>query len=170
MKERREPGTVVVIGVGNPFRGDDAAGFEVIRRLRAQGCPGPARLFEERGACADLMELWADAERVVLTDAVHSGRPAGTIHRFSVPDEPLPSRFFHYSTHGFGVAEAVELARVLNRLPPVLLVYGIEGEQFEAGRNLTPSVAAAAARVAEEIRADIRWFAPERPSAESNPA
>ena len=34
------------------------------------------------------------------------------------------------STHALGLAEAMELARALGRLPPVI-VYGIEGKTFE---------------------------------------
>jgi hydrogenase maturation protease len=64
--------------------------------------------------------------------------------------------FFHYSTHAFSVAEAVELARSLDQLPAHLVVYGIEGANFAAGVELSPAVEqaveAAVERLAQEIR------------------
>ena len=88
--------------------------------------------------------------------SVRSGAPPGTIHRFDATVEKLPSWFSHSSSHSFGVAEAIELARSMGGLPPCLIVYGIEGLNFSAGTELLPEVAEAvrpaAARILEEIR------------------
>jgi hydrogenase maturation protease len=42
-----------------------------------------------------------------------------------------------------GLADAIELARALGRLPPRVTVYGIEGERFDTGAPLSDSVAGA---------------------------
>ena len=68
----------------------------------------------------------------------------------------VPAGFFHYSTHAFSVAEAVELARSLDQLPPRLIVYGIEGENFAAGMGLTSSVEQAVEAVTEQVAAEVR--------------
>ena len=73
-------------------------------------------------------------------DAVSTGAEPGTLHRFDATAEPLPAELFRSSTHALGVADAVELARELDRLPARLAVYGIEGENFETGEGLTPAV------------------------------
>jgi hydrogenase maturation protease len=130
---------LALIGIGNQFRRDDAAGLEVARRLRLAHPPG-VRFFEEEGEPASLIELWSDVEEALVVDAVDSGAPPGTVHRFEPTEEPLPAEFFRPSTHAMGLAEAVELGRELNRLPRRLVVYGIEGENFEAGEGLTPVV------------------------------
>jgi hydrogenase maturation protease len=92
---------------------------------------------------------------VILIDAVQSGHAPGTIHRFDASHVPVPRRFFNYSTHAFGVAESVELARVLNQLPPQVILYGIEGKDFTDGANLSSEVAATVGdllgRVGQEI-------------------
>ena len=62
------------------------------------------------------------------------------MHFFDAGNSPIPSDFFNYSTHAFSVAEAVELARALNKLPTRLLIYGIEGVDFSAGIGLTEAV------------------------------
>ncbi len=151
----------LVIGVGNAMRGDDGAGLAVARALAARVGPG-VRVMEASGEGAALMDAWCGAETVILVDAARSGAPPGTIHRFDAVREPMPARFFHYSTHAFSVAEAVELARVLGALPPRLLVFGIEGRTFEAGAALSPEAARAAEEAAEEI---ARLLAGEHPPA-----
>jgi hypothetical protein len=49
------------------------------------------------------------------------------------PSTLAPIAFAPRSTHAFGVAETVELARSLGRLPGYLVAYLIEGERFETG-------------------------------------
>jgi hydrogenase maturation protease len=131
-----------VIGLGNAFRGDDAAGLEVARRL-------DARAFE--GEPVSLVEEWRDVDRLILVDAMRSGAGAGAIRVVAAHDEPLPAELQRPSTHLMGVGEAVELARTLGRLPQETYVYAIEGERFDAGTGLSPAVAAAVERVAELI-------------------
>lgn len=109
---------------------------------------------EYPGEGTELMQAWEGVERVLLVDAACSGATPGTIHRFDPLNGPLPRGFFYYSTHRFGVAEAVELAKVLGLLPPRLTLYAIEGGCFNAGDGLTEPVALAAARLAGEILSD----------------
>jgi hydrogenase maturation protease len=129
-----------VIGVGNPWRRDDGAGPAVARALGGTSTDDPSRL----------LDLWAGAERVVVVDAAASGAPAGTVHRFD-GQRPLPAGVGS-STHAFGVADAIELARALDRLPPRLTVYAIEGADFGSGPGLSPGVA----RAAETLIAALR--------------
>ena len=53
------------------------------------------------------------------------------------------------------MAEAVELARELDRLPGRLAVYGIEGESFEVGEGLTPIVEEAVERLVGQLRREL---------------
>jgi hydrogenase maturation protease len=128
-----------LIGIGNHFRRDDAAGLEVVRRLRLAHPPGVI-LIEQEGEPASLIESWSTADEALVVDGVSSGAAPGTIHRFDVTDAPLPAEVFNPSTHSMGLPEAVELARELDRLPARLVVYGIEGEDFEAGEGLSEPV------------------------------
>jgi hydrogenase maturation protease len=63
--------TVVFIGVGNPFRSDDAAGRAVARRLRGE-IPSGVKVLEETGDGTELLEAWKGADCVILVDAVQS--------------------------------------------------------------------------------------------------
>jgi hydrogenase maturation protease len=154
---------VVVIGVGVAERGDDGAGPAVARQVRAlldrRGVPPSRgiRVLECRGEASDLIAAWDGVPAVILIDAVRSGDPPGHIHRIDVNREPTPWRGAAASTHAFGVAEAVALARALGRLPRRLILYGIVGETFALGSGLSAAVAAAipsaAGLVLEELSA-----------------
>ena len=146
---------VLVIGIGNQFRGDDAVGLTVARRVQ-EASPNGVTVREESGGGTALMETWQGADTVILVDAVSSGAPPGTIHRLDAQAQPIPARFFHYSTHAFGLAEAVELARALNRLPQRLVVYGIESKMFAAGAPLSPEVEAAAWQVVQRVLQELQ--------------
>jgi hydrogenase maturation protease len=100
--------TAMVIGIGNSFRSDDAAGLIVARRVRVNA---PSHLQGLELQADALLALWDNADAVVLIDAVASGVQPGTIYRFEAHAEPIPSACFHGSTHGLNVAEAIELAR-----------------------------------------------------------
>jgi hydrogenase maturation protease len=128
-----------LIGIGNRFRRDDGAGLEVVRRLRLAHPPGVV-LIEQEGEPASLIEAWSTADEALVVDGISSGSRPGKLHRFDVIDAPLPAEIFNPSTHAMGLPEAVELARELDRLPPRLIVYGIEGESFEAGEGLSDPV------------------------------
>lgn len=145
---------LTVIGVGNRFRHDDAAGLEVAARLHALK-PAGVRVVEEEGEPGSLLEAWAGIDEALVVDGISSGAPAGRMHRFEVGKEPLPVELFRPSTHALGVADAVELARELERLPRRLAVYGIEGENFEAGEGLTPMVEIAVQELVDELYAEF---------------
>ena len=144
----------MVIGIGNRWRRDDAAGPEVARRLREADPPG-VQVLEQEGEPIALLAAWSGAEEALVIDGVSSGASPGTLHRFDVAEGPLPAEFFSGSTHTLGVPDAVELARELDRLPKRLVVYGIEGEDFAAGEGLTPKVEASVERLAAQLLAEM---------------
>lgn len=150
----REATLLALIGIGNRFRRDDGAGLEVARRLRLAHPPG-VTILEQEGEPASLIEAWSDANQGLVADSVSSGADPGTVHRFDATEGPLPAEVFKSSTHALGLAEAVELARELGRLPGHLLVYGIEGQSFEAGEGLTPVVEEAVARLVMELYREL---------------
>jgi len=145
------PRDVVVIGVGNDLRGDDGAGLEAARRVRECEPPPSIKVRLHEGEAVGLLELWDGADAAVVVDTVRSGAPPGTIHRLDATHEPLPSLARRASSHTIGVGEAIELARVLGTLPSGLLVYGVEGIQFETGTGLSDEVAAALDPLVREL-------------------
>ncbi|HET7567948.1 MAG TPA: hydrogenase maturation protease [Gaiellaceae bacterium] len=141
----------VVVGVGNELRGDDAVGLHVVRALGGL----EATVVECEGEPIGLIDSWAGHERAILVDATESGAEPGTVRRVPADEGPLPPELQRSSTHLLGVAEAVELARALGRLPAHTIVYGIEGGRFDTGAPLSPEVEEMVEVVAAAIRREV---------------
>ena len=88
---------MLVIGVGNAYRGDDGAGPAVIALLKVEELPG-VQLLVCDGDCSALLDAWHEAGAVVLIDAVSSGAPPGTIYRFDALAQALPREVSFQST------------------------------------------------------------------------
>ncbi|GAA2740699.1 hydrogenase maturation protease [Kitasatospora cinereorecta] len=152
------PDRIVVIGVGNPLRGDDGVGTAVVDVLAADPCP-VARLAVCDGEPARLIELWDGAELAVVLDAVRvPPERAGRLHRLrltgngaSVPGvvtvEPTAA-----GSHGLGLGHALALATVLGRVPRRLVLLAIGGSAFGLGHGLGPAVAEAVPGAAAAVR------------------
>jgi hydrogenase maturation protease len=144
----------MIIGVGNAYRGDDAVGQVVAQRLREEPLNHVTVLVQD-SAGADLLESWRDTDVVMLIDAVQSGARPGTVHCIEATERPVPKTLRHCSTHAFGVGAAIELARVLQQLPPRLVIYGIEGQTFDMGAGLSEAVAQTVPEVLARMRHDV---------------
>jgi hydrogenase maturation protease len=142
----------LIIGVGNADRGDDGAGLAAASLLRE-------RLDRERGI--RVIEHWGEAtgliaamegwDQVLMIDASMSGARPGSYRIFEAGETALPSDLAEMSSHGFGVAQAIELARALGTLPAHCRVYAIEGEAFDTGAPLSDAVGIAVDNVIDEI-------------------
>jgi len=150
----------MVIGIGNSLGHDDAAGLQIARRLRASAHLAGMTVHEHEGETLGLLDIWQGADAIVLVDAVRSGAPPGTIHRFDATSAPIPARLrSSSSTHAFGVGEAVELARALGRLPQRVVLLGIEGRRFASGSGLSDEVEAMTAELLEAVLTEARRLA-----------
>jgi hydrogenase maturation protease len=156
-------GATLVVGLGRRDRGDDGIGPEVARAVAGRLPRGSlVRVLEQEDPTA-LLDLWEGHDHVVVVDAVVTGQPAGTVHRFDLGTHapPLPPEVHadRGGTHAFGLATAVELGRALGRLPARVVVVGVEAGRVGVGTTLSPCVArgvvAATALVLEEVATDV---------------
>ena len=150
---------IAVIGIGNPDRGDDAFGRVVAARLRGR-LPEHMHLIEQDGEATALLDQLGDADAAILIDAAVSGGEPGQIRRFDAACEPLPAAKFGLSTHGFGLAEAIELARILGKLPSRCIVYAVEARSFELGAALSPELVRAVDDVVARVIAEVDEWSP----------
>ncbi len=149
------PSRRLVIGIGNPDRGDDGVGRLVAQRLRGN-VPADVRVEEQDGAAAGLIERLRDVDSVWLIDAAVSGAPPGTIHQTDCTTTgALPAKS-GASSHGLGVAEAVALVRILHGLPRVCMLYAVEGVTFAPGAAMSPQVLAAADALVACLATELR--------------
>jgi hydrogenase maturation protease len=149
---------VLILGVGTRYRRDDGAGLAATGRLRGR-LPREVRVLEREGDLAGVLELWEGANAVIVIDATSSGSRPGEVRRLDAHAAALPAVFARGSTHAFGVAEAVELARALGRLPARVVVFGIEGKDFSAGEELSPEVDSAVDEVVGLVLSEVAGHA-----------
>jgi hydrogenase maturation protease len=145
-----------VIGLGNPFMGDDAVGILVARQLCGYTSTHVS-IVEGGLAGLNLLHEMEDTDTLILIDAVHSHSKAGTFFRFTVPQdlekiEKLAWGTGASSTHSFGLAEALTLAHTLEVLPAHVVLFGIELGHIQKGHALSPPVSKAMTNVVNRIR------------------
>jgi hydrogenase maturation protease len=148
---------VLVIGVGNELRGDDGAGVEVARCLSARPEQERIEISAHQGDPVGLIDEWCGYEVAVIVDTMRSGAAPGTIRRLDASEQGLPGALRgSSSTHALGLCEAIELARIIRKLPPRVIVYAIEGRSFETGSELSEEVRARIPELASMVLHEAR--------------
>lgn len=117
-----------MVGIGNRARGDDAVGPEVVRVLREMRLP--IRSVIREGDLTDLPLQWDRKTPVIIVDACRTGAAAGTV---TLLDPGQLDSATAVSSHMLGLAQALELAGNLGRLPDVLRIVGIEVATVDYG-------------------------------------
>jgi hydrogenase maturation protease len=147
--------TALVLGVGNPMRRDDGLAHAVLAEVRARA-PG-TDVREVYGDPASLVTAWSGADVVVLVDAVSGVGEPGEVRRFArnadgwdvvPPAVPL-------SSHGWSLADALELAEALGRVPSRLVLVGVVAADLATGPGLSAAVAAAVGPAAALVLAEV---------------
>jgi hydrogenase maturation protease len=144
----------LLIGVGNRDRGDDGIGVIVVEEC-ARVLGDSVLTYAAEGDLCDLALRWERDQTVVVVDAMTSGRTPGSILRIDALDQRLPVENGLLSSHGIGLGEAVELARILDRLPRQLTIFCIEATSFDQFDAVTAPVADAVDGVVARIAAVI---------------
>lgn len=145
---------ILLIAMGNPNRGDDALGCVMSERLQ-DVVPDAVEMVDYDGDGAGLMALWDLEDWVYIVDAVASGAEPGTRYVLDAKAEPLHANFFHYSSHAFGLSEGVEMARVLDRMPERLMIFGIEGQDYTLGHPVSEAVLESSFELQKELIAAL---------------
>lgn len=154
MGQALAPRRVLVVGLGNPDRGDDGIGVIVAHRLAGR-LPSDVALAVRSGDMMSLIEDWAGFDALVCVDAAAPIGTPGRIHRIDLATSDLPQGISTTSSHGFGITEAIGLARSLHLAPRDIVVYAVEGRCFDGGAPMTPEVVAAAGEAADCIAAEV---------------
>lgn len=133
---------VLVIGCGNPLRGDDAAGPVLVRRLWDRGLPEGVRCADGGTGGMDVVFQMRGVPEVILVDACRTGAEPGAI--FEVPGDEVANLppLAGINLHAFRWDHALAFARWLLRegRPERVSAILIEGATFDVGAALSPAV------------------------------
>ncbi|MCB0919776.1 MAG: hydrogenase maturation protease [Actinobacteria bacterium] len=154
--------SALVICVGNPYRHDDGVGVRAYELLQQAELAGVS-VVEETGESTGLVARWAGHDEVILVDAGHADSPPGTIHRLEFGDGrwQAPALPGNASTHGLGVAEAMQLGEVLDQLPQRLVLFAVETADTSSGVGLSPEVEAALPDLVTAVISELDVAAPQ---------
>jgi hydrogenase maturation protease len=144
---------IIVVGIGNPYRGDDGAGWAVIQQLEKR--IDPRHLRKSQGDIGELLEIFASTRFVYIVDACLATQ-VSLWRRIDGLKEVFPPER-QTSTHGLTLGQTIDLAKALHQLPEQLIIYAIAGKKFLMQNTLSSSVAQAvdeaAQKIAEEMQA-----------------
>lgn len=150
-----------MLALGNPLRGDDGAGPEILRGLEgAQRWPAHVRLIDGGTAGLESALLLSDCDRAILIDAGDMRLPPGTWRRFDAREVVLRGgEAAPLTLHEAGLAEALQLGETLGILPAEIVLFVIQPERLGWEPGLSEPVRAAVAAVQAAVMDEI--LAPE---------
>lgn len=137
---------VLLIGVGNECRGDDAAGRLVVERVAAWELPG-VRCLSVRQLVPELATHLAAARSAVIVDADLDAPPSSFR---AVPLEAAASD--RRASHSFPPGELLRLAELLGQRPPVVWLVGLACSRFDWDAPPTEGCAAAVGQALDWLR------------------
>lgn len=147
----------LIIGIGNPIRGDDGLGWEAIRLLSQQIDDPRVQLLTCQQLTMDLIEYFENVDRVYFIDA-RMGDPAGELKYFPIePDTCLQTAVSHF----FDPRNLMAAAQALYGHHPVGGLFSVNAQSFDFGEELTPPVQAALPGLVLAVRATLDGNPPE---------
>ncbi len=144
----------LVIAIGNRSRGDDGVGLVIGKALQALRDP-MIEVVESDGELTALLDWLGSHSRVIIVDAWNAPLQKLPYRRWDVSQDALPTRLSGASSHVVGIAQAIELARALEKLPRRLVVFGVLGRNFEMGEGLSPVVTEQIPAVVQAIVGEV---------------
>ena len=147
---------ISVVGVGNLLMRDDGIGVHMVRYLEEQGVPEGVELIDGGTHSYDLLDIFAEADIIIVIDAIQAGGEPGTIYRAPLDELDLqPSGDSATSLHDLNFIEAVHMLRLMGH-DPQFIVFGVQPKEMCLNLELSPEVAAKVPRLAELIQAEIQ--------------
>jgi hydrogenase maturation protease len=144
----------LIIGYGNPLRGDDGVGPHAAELLADRGEVTPPLLPDDvevlvcHQLTIELAPQIAEADRLILIDATARGEPGALQQRTLTPAIPQSASL----THHVDVQGLLAAAQMLYGHAPETVLFTVSGGSFDYGEALSPAVAAALPGLLAQIR------------------
>lgn len=150
----------MVLGIGNPLRGDDGVGIRVLEMLKVSVLPKDILLLEAGvpgfGLVTHLQE-WSESGggQVTLVDAVCMGETPGVWRRFTPEEVRLIASSESLSLHQIDVANSLALADAVGVLPKNIVIYGIEPACIDWKMGISTQVSACLPDLVQNILSEL---------------
>ena len=142
----------LVVGIGHPYRRDDAFGLVALEGLKSQSLE--TDFLINRGDPLLLVEQWQGRDLVIMLDAFRGRHyyPGEMLEVRLSEDTPLESDIL-FSTHTFSLTEVLVMAGELDKLPREMILILVQGRSFGYGNGLSPEVASAVPKAILRVKA-----------------
>ncbi len=148
----------LVLGLGNILLSDEGVGVHIVRLLQERyEFPQEVDLMDGGTLGLDLLPYVEDAQRLLIVDAVQMDAPAGTVARLE-GDEVMAIFRTPISLHQMGVNDLLAAARLLDRYPEQVVLWGIQPAVLDVGLELSPPVAAQVETLAQNVLAELQQW------------
>ena len=146
---------ILILGLGNPLRGDDGIGPVVIEELLSRDLPEGVTALDGGSGGLDLLQMLEGWDHVVAVDAAEVGLEPGQFVRFTPDEAHLAQRPTDFSLHYASLSEVLILANALGRTLPEIVIFGIQPAKIDWGEGLTPSVKNAIPNLIDAILKEV---------------
>ncbi len=146
---------VLILGIGNILLSDEGVGCRTVEELeRRYQFPETVRLLDGGTAGMELIGAIAEADHLILIDALVAGRPPGTVVRVEGADVPATFQS-RISPHQLGISDVQASAIVTDDLPGSMVLFGIEPESMATGLELSAIVRAGMEKIIKAVVAEL---------------
>ncbi|MEW6213906.1 MAG: HyaD/HybD family hydrogenase maturation endopeptidase [Nitrospirota bacterium] len=155
--ETISPSKIIILGVGNLLLSDEGVGVHVANELMKMDLPPEVVVVEGGTEGFRLLNVIAEADRLIVVDAVRGGGVPGSIYRFDIEDVRNCPAGFKTSVHQIGILEVINLSGLVGKTPQTTII-GVEPKSLKMGMDLSPEIKAKIPRIIELIQDELKQF------------
>jgi hydrogenase maturation protease len=148
---------VKIIGIGNEFRGDDASGILIARKLKKDFPTLDIIEFSESEL--NLIDHFKDVDLLILIDAIDDQNgEVGSVKKYSLNQNSEIASLNFYSSHTFSLSDVINLAKQIDLLPERIIIFGIVSSNFQMGSNISFDIEKIYPEIKKEIQTILSQF------------
>jgi hydrogenase maturation protease len=144
----------IVLGIGNTLMSDEAVGVRVVDALQERPMPADVQLIDGGTCGMELLDELADADLLIVVDAVLAGKTPGELVRLAGAEVPT---FFRskLSPHQIGLSDVLASLEFAGQPPKEIIVIGVQPLTFALSLDMTPAIAARVPEMADQVIAEL---------------
>jgi len=145
-----------VLGIGNALLRDEGIGCHVVHAL--EGIPLPDVEVVDGGTCPDVLQIFEDADKLVIVDAVKGGGTPGQIYRFHLEDIAPEQKPF-LSLHDMRLVDSLKLMRLWHNIDKAVII-GVEPGEIGWGLELSSKLRGRMPQIIDAILSELNDISP----------
>jgi len=145
-----------VLGIGNVLLRDEGIGCHVAHALAE--IPLPDVEIVDGGTCPDVLQLFEDADKLVIVDAVKGGGTPGQIYRFYLEDITLEQKPL-LSLHDMSLVDSLKLIQLWHNIDEAVII-GVEPGEIGWGLELSPELQEKIPQIIDAILSELNNTSP----------